>query len=183
MSDTVQRKNAEEEVQLAKKQEESEAVRQAHREEARLREDYIQRRLQAKVCYPSTVCCPSLVTCCVSKQPLLSHELLPSHCHMSHLTPHSSKQQLQGQGLLPFIATCHTSQHQAAAVGSRFATCPLPLLTAHSTKNQAWDHDLLLECCFFSYLTAASSNCKVTICYLSAATCRTSRHQEAVVGS
>ena len=44
-----QRKNAEEEVKLAKKQEESEAVRQAHREEARLREDYIQRRLQAKV--------------------------------------------------------------------------------------------------------------------------------------
>ena len=46
-----QRKNAEEEVKLAKKQEESEAVRQAHREEARLREDYIQRRLQAKVCH------------------------------------------------------------------------------------------------------------------------------------
>lgn len=45
----VQRKNAEEEVKLAKKQEESEAVRQAHKEEARLREDYIQRRLEAKV--------------------------------------------------------------------------------------------------------------------------------------
>lgn len=51
----MQKKNAEEEVKLAKKQEESEAVRQAHKEEARLREDYIQRRLEAKVCSLSTL--------------------------------------------------------------------------------------------------------------------------------
>ncbi|DBA76795.1 TPA: hypothetical protein ACH3X2_008818 [Trebouxia sp. C0005] len=43
-----QRKNAAEEAKLLKKQEESEAVRQAHREEARLREEETQRRLEAK---------------------------------------------------------------------------------------------------------------------------------------
>lgn len=36
-------------MKLARKQQESEAVRQAHKEEARLREDHTQRRLQAKV--------------------------------------------------------------------------------------------------------------------------------------
>ncbi len=38
-----------------KKQEESEAVRQAHREEARLREEETQRRLEAKVLVPVLV--------------------------------------------------------------------------------------------------------------------------------
>jgi len=45
----LQSKNAAEEAKLAKKQEESEAVRQAHREEARLREEVTRRRLEAKV--------------------------------------------------------------------------------------------------------------------------------------
>lgn len=45
----VQSKNAAEEAKLAKKQEESEAVRQAHREEARLKEEVTRRRLEAKV--------------------------------------------------------------------------------------------------------------------------------------
>lgn len=46
----LQSKNAAEEAKLVKKQEESEAVRQAHREEARMREEVTQRRLEAKVC-------------------------------------------------------------------------------------------------------------------------------------
>lgn len=45
----VQSKNAAEEAKLAKKQEESEAVRQAHREEARLKEEVTRQRLEAKV--------------------------------------------------------------------------------------------------------------------------------------
>ncbi|KAL3142838.1 hypothetical protein ABBQ38_003131 [Trebouxia sp. C0009 RCD-2024] len=43
-----QSKNAAEEAKLAKKQEESEAVRQAHREEARLKEEVTRQRLEAK---------------------------------------------------------------------------------------------------------------------------------------
>ena len=46
----MQSKNAAEEAKLMKKQEESEAIRQAHREEARLREEETRRRLEAKVC-------------------------------------------------------------------------------------------------------------------------------------
>ena len=45
----MQAKNAAEEAKLVKKQEESEAVRQAHRQEVRLREEETQRRLQAQV--------------------------------------------------------------------------------------------------------------------------------------
>ena len=45
----MQSKKAAEEAKLAKKQEESEAVRQAHREEARLKEEVTRRRLEAKV--------------------------------------------------------------------------------------------------------------------------------------
>ena len=47
----VQSKNAAEEAKLAKKQEESEAVRQAHREEARLKEEVTRQRLEAKVTF------------------------------------------------------------------------------------------------------------------------------------
>ena len=47
----VQSKNAAEEAKLAKKQEESEAVRQAHREEARLKEEVTRQRLEAKVSF------------------------------------------------------------------------------------------------------------------------------------
>ena len=49
VSALVQSKNAAEEAKLAKKQEESETVRQAHREEARLKEEVTRRRLEAKV--------------------------------------------------------------------------------------------------------------------------------------
>ena len=48
----MQSKNAAEEAKLAKKQEESEAVRQARREEARLKEELTRRRLEAKVSPP-----------------------------------------------------------------------------------------------------------------------------------
>ena len=130
----MQRKNAEEEVQLAKKQEESEAVRQAHRDEARLREDYIQRRLQAKVCYPSS-------------------------------------------------AICHTSQHQEAIVGLRFATLPLPFVTPHSIKQQLWSQGKLPFCCYISHLTAPRSNCVIMIRYLGVDACHTSQQQAVIVKS
>lgn len=45
----MQKKNAAEEAKLVKKQEESEAVRQAHRQEVRLREEETRRRLEAQV--------------------------------------------------------------------------------------------------------------------------------------
>ena len=45
----MQKKNAAEEAKLVKKQGESEAVRQAHRQEVRLREEETQRRLEAQV--------------------------------------------------------------------------------------------------------------------------------------
>lgn len=45
----MQSKKAAEEAKLVKKQEESEAVRQAHREEARLKEEVTRHRLEAKV--------------------------------------------------------------------------------------------------------------------------------------
>lgn len=51
----VQSKKAAEEAKLAKKQEESEAVRQAHREEARLKEGVTHRRLEAKVTPPHLI--------------------------------------------------------------------------------------------------------------------------------
>ena len=54
LEQVLQSKNAAEEAKLAKKQEESEAVRQAHKEEARLKEELTQRRLQAKVTHHPT---------------------------------------------------------------------------------------------------------------------------------
>lgn len=58
----VQSKNAAEEAKLAKKQEESEAVRLAHREEARLKEEVTRRRLEVKVYLPGT-CYMALLWC------------------------------------------------------------------------------------------------------------------------
>ena len=58
----AQSKKAAEEAKLAKKQEESEAVRQAHREEARLKEEVTCRRLEAKVTLTQLIPLPSCRT-------------------------------------------------------------------------------------------------------------------------
>ena len=76
----LQSKKAAEEAKLVKKQEESEAVRQAHREEARLKEEVTRHRLEAKVTSPT----PHPTPCLHTTPPLQSLTLCGSRDYRAH---------------------------------------------------------------------------------------------------